>query len=249
MATRRISGRNGRSIPRTNFCVNTSRLTFESRTPTKLGRLKTFVSLDLFGNALSTTPSLRMRQAYGELEGVLWGGDLLFGQAWGTYVDLEAWPDILDFEGPGSAIAARQPMVRWSKGIADQRPPSSAGAARRRLRPGRRPSNPPAGPGGHVEMVIRSRLPAGGRDSARPSRRRRRGSGGKCHGLGFCRLRQGCLCRRAATWSSKPATVRAPADTTTISLLSRSTTPPLRASSSYRSSLTKLASDTAGARR
>ncbi len=110
----------GGSEGRTSFCVNTSRLTFESRTPTKLGRLKTFVSLDLFGNALSTTPSLRMRQAYGELEGVLWGGDLLFGQAWGTYVDLESWPDILDFEGPGSAIATRQPMVRWSKGIADQ---------------------------------------------------------------------------------------------------------------------------------
>ena len=33
----------------TSFCVNTSRLTFESRTPTKIGRLKTFISLDLFG--------------------------------------------------------------------------------------------------------------------------------------------------------------------------------------------------------
>ena len=45
--------------------------------------------------------------------------DLLFGQAWGTYVDLEAWPDILDFEGPGAAIATRQPMVRWSKGVSE----------------------------------------------------------------------------------------------------------------------------------
>jgi len=104
---------------RTSFSVNTSRLTFESRTPTNLGRLKTFISLDLFGDALSTTPSLRMRQAYGELKGVLWGGDLLCGQAWGTYVDLEAWPDILDFEGPGSAIATRHPQVRWSKGTSE----------------------------------------------------------------------------------------------------------------------------------
>ncbi|MGB5573033.1 MAG: hypothetical protein WBO69_06620, partial [Thermoanaerobaculia bacterium] len=94
----------------TNFCVNTSRLTFESRTPTKLGRLKTFISVDLFGDALSTSPELRMRQAYGELSGALGGGDLLFGQSWGTYVDLDAWPDILDFEGPDSAIAVRQPM-------------------------------------------------------------------------------------------------------------------------------------------
>ena len=104
---------------RTSFCVNTSRLTFESRTPTKLGRLKTFISLDLFGDALSTSPELRMRQAYGELSGVLWGGDLLFGQAWSTYVDLGAWPDILDFEGPGGAIASRQPMVRWTRAVAD----------------------------------------------------------------------------------------------------------------------------------
>jgi hypothetical protein len=100
---------------RTSFCMNATRLTFESRTPTKLGRLKTFVSLDLFGDP--NTPSLRMRQAYGELSGVLWGGDLLMGQAWGTFVDLEAWPDILDFEGPNSAIAVRQPMIRWTKQV------------------------------------------------------------------------------------------------------------------------------------
>ena len=103
----------------TNFCVNTSRLTFASRTPTLQGRLATFLSLDLFGDALSMSPSPRLRQAYGELEGALWGGDLLLGQSWGTYVDLDAWPDILDFEGPGSAIAVRQPMVRWSKGAGD----------------------------------------------------------------------------------------------------------------------------------
>lgn len=99
----------------TTFCVNATRLTLETRTPTRLGRLKTFISLDLFDDP--NTPSLRMRQAYGELSGVLAGGDLLLGQAWGTFVDLEAWPDVLDFEGPGSAIAVRQPMVRWTKGV------------------------------------------------------------------------------------------------------------------------------------
>jgi len=99
----------------TNFCVNTSRLSLESRTPTQAGQVKTFISMDLYGDALSTSPEPRLRQAYAELSGALWGGDILLGQAWGTYVDLEAWPNILDFEGPGSAIAVRQPMVRWSK--------------------------------------------------------------------------------------------------------------------------------------
>ena len=99
----------------TNFCINASRLSLESRTPTRTGQLKTFISMDLYGDALSTSPDPRIRQAYAELTGALWGGDLLLGQAWGTYVDLEAWPNVLDFEGPGSAIALRQPMVRWSK--------------------------------------------------------------------------------------------------------------------------------------
>lgn len=102
-----------------NACINTSRLTVETRTPTTTGQFKTFISGDLFGDALSTSPSPRLRQAYGEFQGSVLGGDLLLGQAWGTYVDLEAWPDILDFEGPGSAIAVRQPMIRWSKGITD----------------------------------------------------------------------------------------------------------------------------------
>jgi hypothetical protein len=99
----------------TSFCVNASRLTFESRTPTNAGRLKTFFSIDLFGDASS--PSLRLRQAYGELEAVLWGGDLLIGQAWTTYLDYAAFPDVLDFEGPDSMFAFRQPMVRWSKKV------------------------------------------------------------------------------------------------------------------------------------
>ena len=104
----------------TNLCINTSRLTFETRTPTTMGRAKTFISVDFFGDALSTSPELRMRQAYAEIGGLLWGGDLLVGQTWGTYVDLEAWPDILDFEGPGSAVAVRQPMIRWSKTVSNK---------------------------------------------------------------------------------------------------------------------------------
>jgi hypothetical protein len=104
----------------TSFCINTSRLTLESRTPLRSGQLKTFVSMDLYGDSHSTSPDPRLRQAYAELSGALWGGDLLLGQAWSTYVNLEAWPDILDFEGPGSAVSVRQPMVRWSKRLSDK---------------------------------------------------------------------------------------------------------------------------------
>lgn len=103
----------------TNYCINTSRLNLSSQTPTSLGLLGTFFSVDLYGDSTTTTPDLRLREAYGELHGGLWGGDLLVGHAWSTYTDLAAWPDVLDFQGPGSAIAVRQPMVRWTKPLSD----------------------------------------------------------------------------------------------------------------------------------
>lgn len=104
-----------RGSGRTSYCVNPTRLTLESRTPTKLGRLTTFVSVDFFGD--QSSPSLRLRQAYGEIEGALFGGDVLVGQAWSTFADLDAWPDILDFEGPSSSISTRRPKFAWSKQV------------------------------------------------------------------------------------------------------------------------------------
>jgi hypothetical protein len=103
----------------TNFSVQPSRLYFETRTPLNQHRLTTFLSMDLFGDSTSTTPDLRLRQAYGEVTDILFGGDLLAGQAWSTFSDLEAFPNTLDFEGPNSFFGTRQPLVRWTRGIAD----------------------------------------------------------------------------------------------------------------------------------
>jgi len=102
-----------------SFSVNPSRLYVETRTPIQHHRLKTFVSVDLFGNALSVEPELRLRQVYGELTNILFGGDLLIGQAWSTFSDLEAFPNTLDFQGPNSFFGTRQPLVRWTKGIGE----------------------------------------------------------------------------------------------------------------------------------
>ena len=103
----------------TSFSVNPTRLYVETRTPLKQHRLTTFLSMDLFGDSTSTTPDLRLRQAYGEVTDILFGGDLLAGQAWSTFSDLEAFPNTLDFEGPNSFFGTRQPLVRWTRGIAD----------------------------------------------------------------------------------------------------------------------------------
>ena len=103
----------------TSFSVNPTRLYVETRTPIKQHRLTTYLGMDFFGNALGVQPDPRMRQGYGELSNILWGGDLLAGQAWSTFADLEAFPNTLDFQGPNSFFGTRQPLIRWTRGLAD----------------------------------------------------------------------------------------------------------------------------------
>ncbi len=103
----------------TNFCVKASRFHVETRTPTSVGRVGTYLSVDFFGNSQSATPDLRLRQAWGELTGFLFGGDLRGGQAWSTFTDPDALPATLDFEGPGSSLQIRQPLLRWTKGMGE----------------------------------------------------------------------------------------------------------------------------------
>ena len=103
----------------TNFSVSPTRLYLETRTPIQQHRLTTFLSMDFYGDAFGVSPDPRMRQAYGEISGILFGGDLLAGQAWSTFADLEAFPNTLDFQGPNSFFGTRQPLVRWTRGIGE----------------------------------------------------------------------------------------------------------------------------------
>ena len=103
----------------TSFSVSPTRLYLETRTPIDQRRLTTFLAMDFYGDALGVQPDPRMRQAYGEFTDILFGGDLLAGQAWTTFADLEAFPNTLDFQGPNSFFGTRQPLVRWTKRISD----------------------------------------------------------------------------------------------------------------------------------
>ncbi len=103
----------------TSFSINPTRLVVETRTPVDQHRLTTFVSMDFYGDALGVTPDPRLRQGYGEITNILFGGDLLAGQAWTTFADLQAFPDVLDFQGPNSFFGTRQPLIRWTKGVGD----------------------------------------------------------------------------------------------------------------------------------
>lgn len=101
----------------TSFSMNPTRLYLETRTPFEGGRVTTFVSMDFYGNSMGTAPDPRMRQAYGEATNILFGGDLMAGQAWTTFADLEAFPNVLDFQGPNSFFGTRQPLIRWTRSL------------------------------------------------------------------------------------------------------------------------------------
>jgi hypothetical protein len=101
----------------TNLSVQASRLVLETKTPIADHQLKTYLSADWFGDYSSSSPSLELRQAYGEVGNVFLGGDILIGQTWSTVTDLDAAPNVLDYQGPNALFGERRPVLRWTKGL------------------------------------------------------------------------------------------------------------------------------------
>jgi flagellar motor protein MotB len=107
---------------RTSFSANTSRFSFELRTPTGAGQLRTYIEGDFYGsNYADQQINFRMRQAYAQFHGVL------VGQTWSTFSDPAAAPLDMDFEGINSENVVRQPQVRYTAQVQDNL--SVAGAA------------------------------------------------------------------------------------------------------------------------
>ena len=117
IATRNATKKDG-SDGQTNFSVSPSRLYVETRTPVNQKRVKTFLSIDMFDDELEVDARPRLRQAYVELSDILFGGDLLIGQAWSTTTDLESAPDVLDFRGVDGLFGELQPQIRWTRQVA-----------------------------------------------------------------------------------------------------------------------------------
>jgi hypothetical protein len=109
--------------------VRQSRLGFASYVPTKLGQLKTIFEFELFGTGVDAgQTTFRLRHAWGELG--RFGG----GQYWSTFVDVDVFPNQLEYWGPNGIIWYRNVQLRftaWSKGdsnlmIAAERPGATA---------------------------------------------------------------------------------------------------------------------------
>ncbi len=88
--------------------VKQSRLGVKGWVPTGWGELETCVDFDFFGvggDAGQTT--IRLRHAYGKL------GPFLAGQAESVFMDLDVFPNQLDYWGPNGMVFFRNVQLRW----------------------------------------------------------------------------------------------------------------------------------------
>jgi hypothetical protein len=109
-----FGGGHGFSDGHTRLFARQSRLNVQTRTPSKLGLVRTYIEGDFFDPAragseiVSNGSAFRLRHAYGAI------GNLLVGQTWSNFMHLAALPDTLDFAGSAGVWFARQAQIRYS---------------------------------------------------------------------------------------------------------------------------------------
>jgi outer membrane murein-binding lipoprotein Lpp len=108
--------------------ARTSRLGLEAATPTRYGVLGVKLEGDfnneprtgntaqygtsgnIFTQQQTSSYGFRIRHAYGTF------GGLLVGQTWSTFMDVDNYPETVDFNGPTGATFIRQPQIRYAYG-------------------------------------------------------------------------------------------------------------------------------------
>jgi uncharacterized small protein (DUF1192 family) len=85
--------------------IRPTRLSLDFRVPsTKVGEVRFYVEGDFFGTN-ATTP--RLRHAYAQVH------NFLIGQTFSNFMDPDAFPDTLDFQGPNGMVSIRNPQFRY----------------------------------------------------------------------------------------------------------------------------------------
>ena len=88
--------------------VRQTRFGVKTGTPTSLGELKTQFEWELFGTGVDAgQTTLRLRHAYGEL------GQFGAGQTWSPFMDVDVFPNSLEYWGPPGMAFFRNVQVRW----------------------------------------------------------------------------------------------------------------------------------------
>jgi hypothetical protein len=90
------------------YGVRQTRFGVKAFTPTAFGDLKTLFEFELFGTGQEAgQTTFRLRHAYGEL------GHFGGGQTWSAFMDIDAFPNSLEYWGPNGMVFFRNVQVRW----------------------------------------------------------------------------------------------------------------------------------------
>jgi hypothetical protein len=89
-----------------NATAKGSSISVDVRAPNMPGDFRFYYNNDFFGGG-SAAMNYRLKQMYGQLYNVT------AGFTYSIFEDPDLWPDTVDFEGPNSAIFARQATVRY----------------------------------------------------------------------------------------------------------------------------------------
>lgn len=89
--------------------VRQTRFGVKSATDTPLGQLKTIFEFELFGTGVDAgQTTFRLRHAWGEL------GHFGAGQTWSPFMDIDVFPNSLEYWGPNGMVFFRNVQVRWT---------------------------------------------------------------------------------------------------------------------------------------
>lgn len=86
-----------------------TRMSLELRRPLGTSdRLRIYYENDFFGDSSSSTMSYRLRHFYGQ------ASNILVGQTFSGFQNIDSWPDVVDYQGPNAMINRRQAQLRYT---------------------------------------------------------------------------------------------------------------------------------------
>jgi len=89
--------------------VRQSRLGVKGFIPTDVGEIKTIFEFELFGTGVDAgQTTFRLRHAWGEL------GQIGAGQTWSPFMDIDVFPNSVEYWGPNGMVFFRNVQVRWT---------------------------------------------------------------------------------------------------------------------------------------
>ncbi len=90
------------------FGVRQTRFGAKAWFPTSIGELKTQFEFELFGTGVDAgQTTFRLRHAYAEL------GKFGVGQTWSPFMDIDVFPNTLEYWGPSGMVFFRNIQIRY----------------------------------------------------------------------------------------------------------------------------------------